>query len=62
MEDLNIQLLSRLKLLQEQLHLLINKSEQNYYTRMEGKLANVERNSKAYWCLLNHFLNNKKYL
>ena len=62
MEDLNIQLLSRLKLLQEQLHLLINKSEQNYNTRMEGKLANVERNSKAYWCLLNHFLNNKKYL
>ena len=62
MEDLNIQLLSRLKLLQEQLHLLINKSEQNYYTRMEGKLTNAERNSKAYWCLLNHFLNNKKYL
>ena len=56
------QLLSKLNLLQEQLHLLINTSKQNYYSRMASKLTNVQRNSKTYWSLLNRFLNNKKYL
>ena len=56
----NSQLLSKLNLLQEQLHLLMNKSKQNYYSRMASKLANVQRNSKTYWSLLNRFLNNKK--
>ena len=58
----NSQLLSKLNLLQEKLHLLINRSKQNYYSRMASKLANVQRNSKTYWSLLNRFLNNKKYL
>ena len=44
----NNQLLSKLNLLQEQLHLLINKSKQNYYSRMASKLTNVQRNSKTY--------------
>ena len=56
----NTQLLSKLNLLQEQLHLLINRSKQNYYSRMASKLTNVQRNSKTYWSLLNRFLNNKK--
>ena len=56
----NSQLLSKLNLLQEQLYLLINKSKQNYYSRVASKLANVQRNSKTYWSLLNRFLNNKK--
>ena len=55
-------LLSKLNLLKEQLHLLINRSKQNYYSRMASKLTNVHRNSKTYWSLLNRFLNNKKYL
>ena len=54
------QLLSKLNLLQEQLHLLINRSKQNYYSGMASKLTNVQRNSKTYWSLLNRFLNNKK--
>ena len=58
----NSQLLSKLNLLQEQLYLLINKSKQNYYSRVASKLTNVQRNSKTYWSLLNHFLYNKKYL
>ena len=58
----NSQLLSKLNLLQEQLHLLINRSKQNYYSRMASKLTNVQRNSKTYWSLLNRFLNNKKHL
>ena len=56
----NSQLLSKLNLLQDQLHLLINKSKQNYYSRVASKLTNVQINSKIYWSLLNRFLNNKK--
>ena len=56
----NSQLLSKLNLLQEQLHLLINRSKQNYYSRIASKLTNVQRNSKTYWSLLNRYLNNKK--
>ena len=58
----NSQLLSKLNLLQEQLYFLINKSKQNYYSRVASKLTNVQRNSKTYWSLINRFLNNKKYL
>ena len=58
----NSHLLSKLNLLQEQLHLLVNKSKQNYYSRMASKLTNLQRNSKTYWSLLNCFLNNKKIL
>ena len=57
----NSQLLSKLNLLQGQLHLLINKSKQNYCARMARKLTNMQTNSKTYWSLLNRFLNNKKY-
>ena len=39
---------------------MINKSKQNCYSRVASKLANVQRNSKTYWSLLNRFLNNKK--
>ena len=45
----NSQLLSKLNLFQEQLHLLINKSKQNYYSRMESKLTNVQIDSKTYY-------------
>ena len=45
----NSQLLSKLNLLQEQLYFLINKSKQNYYSRVASKLTNVQRNSKTYW-------------
>ena len=44
----NSPLLSKLDLLQEQLHLLINESKQNYYTRIASKLTNVQRNSKTH--------------
>ena len=37
----NSQLLSKLNLLQEQLYLLINKSKQNYYSRVASKLTNA---------------------
>ena len=50
----NSHLLIKLSLLQEQLHVLINKSKQNYYARMAGKLTNVQRNSKptaSFWYL-----------
>ena len=39
---------------------MINKSKQNYYSRVASKLTNVQRNSTTYWSLLNRFLNNKK--
>ena len=44
----NSQLLSKLNLHQEQLHLLINKSKQNYYAKMASKLTNVQRNSNTF--------------
>ena len=58
----NSQLLNKMNLLQEQLYLLINKSKQNYYSRVASKLTNVQRNSKTYWSLLKRLLNDKKYL
>ena len=56
----NSQLQSKLNLLQEQLYFLINKSKQNYHSRVASKLTNVQRNSKTYSSLSNCFLNNKK--
>ena len=44
----NSQLLNKLNLLQEQLYLLINKSKQNYYSRVASKLTDVQKNSKTY--------------
>ena len=44
----NSQLQSKLNLLQEQLYFLINKSKQNYHSRVASKLTNVQRNSKTY--------------
>ena len=45
--------MNKLNLVQEQLYLLINKSKQNYYSR-------VASNYKTYWSLLSSFLNNRK--
>ena len=38
----------------------MNKSKQNYYSRMASKQTNVQINSMTYWSLLNRFLNNKE--
>lgn len=54
-------LMIKLNLLQEQLHLLINKSKQNYYRMMEIKMVNIPKKSHTYFPPLNHFLNNKNY-
>lgn len=56
----NIQLLSKLNFLREQLNGLITKSKKNYYERMANKPNNLQRNSRPCWSLLNCFLNNKK--
>ena len=42
------------------IHLFMNKSKHNYYSRVASKLTNVQRNSKTYWAILNRFLNNEK--
>ena len=39
---------------------MIQASKQKYYCRMTNKLINTQKSSKAYWSLLNAFLNNKK--
>ena len=56
----NIQLLNKINILRERLNGLISKSKNNYYEHMANKLNNLQRNSKAYWCLLKCLLNNKK--
>ena len=58
----NIQLLQRLRFLQEKLNSFISVSKQNYYSRISTKLTKFHKSSKAYWSLLKTFLNNKKYL
>ena len=55
----NSQLLRKPNLLQEEPHVLIKKSKENYYSRMASKLTNVQRNSKTYWSLLKGLLNDK---
>ena len=44
------------------LTLLINSAKQNVYSKIVEKLQNTQRSSKAYWSLLEIFLNDKKYL
>ena len=44
------------------LTLLINSAKQNFYSKIVEKLQNTQRSSKAYWSLLEIFLNDKKYL
>ena len=56
----NIQLLHRLRLLQEKLNSFISVSKQSYYSRMSTKLTKFHKSSKAYWSLLKTFLNNRK--
>ena len=56
----NIQLLQRLRLLQEKLNPFISTSKQSYYSRMSTKLTKFHKSSKAYWSLLKTFLNNRK--
>ena len=55
-----IQLLQRLRLLQEKLNSFISVSKQSYYSRMSTKLTKFHKSSKAYWSLLKTFLNNRK--
>ena len=55
----NIQLLQRLRLLQEKLNSFISVSKQNYYLRMSTKLTKFHKSLKACWSLLKTFLNNK---
>ena len=45
----NIQLLQRLRLLQEKLNSFISVSKQSYYSRMSTKLTKFHKISKAYW-------------
>ena len=49
-----------LNCLQDRLNDSIEASKHKYYGRMNNKLNNTEKNSKAYWSMLKNFLNNKK--
>ena len=55
-----MQLLQRVRLLQEKLNSFISVSKQSYYSRMATKLTKFHKSSKAYWSLLKTFLNNRK--
>ena len=47
-------------MLQDELGFLIEKSKNNYYSKLSQKLSNKATCSKAYWSILKTFLNDKK--
>ena len=53
-------MLNQLQCLQALLSKSVANSKRNYYSRLEYKLHNTRKSSKAYWSLLKRFLNNKK--
>ena len=52
--------ISQFKALQDELGFLIEKSKNNYYSKLSQKLCNKTTGSKAYWSILKTFLNDKK--
>ena len=45
---------------QQRLRALIDDSKQKYFLRLTQKLNTIQKSTKAYWILLNFFLNNRK--
>ena len=56
----NLQILNKLKSLQNLVTKSIAESKRSYYSRMADKLHNTLKSSKTYWSLLKRFLDNKK--
>ena len=56
----NIHYLTRLKVLQGDLHNAIEVSKLNYYSQITYKLTHIQKNTKVYWTLLKRFFNNKR--
>ena len=52
--------INQLKVLQEELGFLTEKSKNNYHSKLSQKLSNKATSSKAYWSILKTFLNDKK--
>ena len=52
--------INQFKALQDELGFLIEKSKNNYYSKLSQKLSNKATCSKAYWSILKTFLNDKK--
>ena len=49
-------------MLQDQLGFLTEKSKNNYYSKLSQNLSNKVTSCKAYWSILETFLNDKKIL
>ena len=58
----DIQLFRRFQNIQKLLTATIEKSKEQYYTRISTKLMDPTTSPKAYWSILKTVLNNKKYL
>ena len=58
----NSQLRKNLSPLQQRLHDLIDNSKQKYILSLTQKLNTIQKSTKAYWALLEFFLNNRKIL
>ena len=52
--------IDQFKALQDELRFLIEKSRNNYYSKLSQKLSNKATSSKAYWSILIRFSNDKK--
>ena len=53
-------LLKKFQSLQAHLKTSIEKSKQNYHSRLYNKLLDSKTSPRQYWSILNTFLNNKK--
>ena len=58
----DIQLFRRFQNIQKLLTATIEKSKEQYYTRISTKLMDHTTSPKAYWSIMKTILNNKKYL
>ena len=55
-----MQFFNQFQFLQTRLSSLIDKSKNQYYTRLSQKLLDPKASQKSYWSILKIFLNNKK--
>ena len=54
--------INRFKLLRDKLGFLVEKSKNNYYSKLSQKLSDKNTSSKTYWWILETILNDKKIL
>ena len=55
----NEKLFQKLKYTWENVNFQVNNPKEKYFAQIENKLCNINKSSRIYWFILEHFLNHK---